>query len=209
MRVPRVGLGISGGIDSAVSAYLLKKKGYDVVAVNMINWDPREEGTSHCDRSHDEAVAKRACQHLDIPFHSVNFVQQYWNQVFSQMVDNYRLGRTVVPDIACNRHIKFDHFHKFCRETLNADYIATGHYASTSREELGDLAEIPEDQKVDLLQAKDPLKDQTFFLCTLDQAQLRRSLFPLRNITKNEVYEIARREGLNEVAEKKEGNLQK
>ncbi|CAJ0935886.1 unnamed protein product, partial [Mesorhabditis belari] len=182
MRALRVAIGVSGGVDSAVSASLLKKAGHEVVAVHMINWDPREEGTSKCDQSFDSAVARRVCQHLDIPYKTVNFVREYWNEVFRQMIDNYTIGRTVVPDIACNRFIKFQHFHDYCIKNLDADLVATGHYVSTSIESELMAGKNPSNLNADLLAGIDPIKDQSFFC----------------------VYEIAKQEGLIEVANKKE-----
>ncbi|VDL82997.1 unnamed protein product [Nippostrongylus brasiliensis] len=134
----RVAVAMSGGVDSAVSALLLKRRGYDVFGVYMINWDHAEEGTSTCPRTKDEADARSACEKLRIPFVSVNFVKEYWNDVFVNMLENYRHGRTVVPDIACNRHIKFERFRNYAVEKHGAQFIATGHYVSTS---LGDFQE--------------------------------------------------------------------
>ncbi|ETN77848.1 tRNA methyl transferase [Necator americanus] len=140
----RVAVGMSGGVDSAVAAWLLKKRGFNVTGVYMINWDHVEEGSVTCPRTKDEADARRVCEKLDIPFTTVNFVKEYWNEhnttsmYLRKMVDNYRRGRTVVPDIACNSRIKFEHLHHYVIENLGADFIATGHYASTS---LGDFQE--------------------------------------------------------------------
>ncbi|VDP33771.1 unnamed protein product [Heligmosomoides polygyrus] len=198
----RVAVGMSGGVDSAVSAWLLKKKKFDVVGVYMINWDHVEEGTATCTSTKDEADARYVCDRLQIPFSTVNFVKEYWNDVFMTMLENYRRGRTVVPDIACNRHIKFDLLHHHAREKLGADFIATGHYASTS---CGDFQENQDvNSGVRLLCGIDPLKDQTYFLCTLKQEQLKRAMFPVGSLTKTEVRRLAREQGLDEIADKAE-----
>ncbi|KHJ90946.1 putative tRNA (5-methylaminomethyl-2-thiouridylate)-methyltransferase [Oesophagostomum dentatum] len=202
MQRLKVAVGISGGVDSAVAAWLLKKKGFDVHGVYMVNWDSVEEGTSNCPRTKDEADARRVCEKLDIPFSTVNFVKEYWNEVFVKMLDNYRLGRTVVPDIACNRQIKFEHLHNYAIEHLGADFIATGHYASTS---FGDFQEKKGSGRgIQLLCGIDPLKDQTYFLCTLRQEQLRRAIFPVGSLTKTKVRRIAREHGFDEIADKPE-----
>ncbi|KAK6024010.1 tRNA methyl transferase [Ostertagia ostertagi] len=180
----RVAVGISGGVDSAVAAWLLKKKGFDVVGVYMINWDPVEEGSATCPRTKDEADARHVCEKINIPFSTVNFVKEYWNDVFVTMLENYRRGRTVVPDIACNRHIKFDRLHRHAIDELGADLVATGHYASTS---YGDFQEKRQPES-----------------STLNQEQLKRALFPLGSFTKTEVRRIAREQGLHEIAEKPE-----
>ncbi|VDO58252.1 unnamed protein product [Haemonchus placei] len=198
----RVAIGISGGVDSAVSAWLLKKKGFDVVGVYMINWDPVEEGSAACSRTKDETDAQYVCEKMHIPFSTVNFVKEYWNDVFVTMLDNYRRGRTVVPDIACNSHIKFERLHHHAIEKLGANFIATGHYASTS---YGDFQENQQPGSgVKLLCGADPLKDQTYFLCTLKQEQLKRAMFPVGSLTKTEVRRIAREQDLDEIADKPE-----
>ncbi|RCN53419.1 tRNA (5-methylaminomethyl-2-thiouridylate)-methyltransferase [Ancylostoma caninum] len=202
MRCPRVAVGMSGGVDSAVAAWLLKKKRFDVLGVYMINWDHVEEGISTCPRTKDEADARRVCEKLDIPFNTVNFVKEYWNEVFVKMLNNYRIGRTVVPDIACNSHIKFEHLHQYAIENLAADFIATGHYASTSN---GDFQEKrKQGSGIRLLCGVDPLKDQTYFLCTLRQEQLGRAMFPVGSLTKTKVRQIAQEQGFDDIAEKAE-----
>ncbi|CAJ0602199.1 unnamed protein product [Cylicocyclus nassatus] len=198
----RVAVGISGGVDSAVSAWLLKKKGYEVFGIYMINWDQVEEGSSICPRTKDEADARRVCEKLDIPFTTVNFVKEYWSEVFVKMLENYRRGRTVVPDIACNSHIKFEHLHHHAIEELGADFVASGHYASTSN---GDYQEKRGyDQGIRLLCGIDPIKDQTYFLSTLRQEQLRRAIFPVGSMTKTKVRQIAREQGFDDIADKHE-----
>ncbi|GMS95760.1 hypothetical protein PENTCL1PPCAC_17935 [Pristionchus entomophagus] len=198
----RVVVGLSGGVDSAVSALILKNRGYDVIGVHMVNWDSMEEGTSSCPRTKDEADARVIAERLSIPFHTVNFVKEYWNEVFVRMVEGYSRGKTIVPDIDCNRRIKFHHLHSLAIERFSADYIATGHYVTTSR---GDFnQENTLDGKCRLLKGRDPLKDQSFFLCTLNEEQLKRSMFPLGSLTKKQVKEIAIENNLEEVAKRKE-----
>uniref|UniRef100_A0A1I7UCX7 tRNA-5-taurinomethyluridine 2-sulfurtransferase n=1 Tax=Caenorhabditis tropicalis TaxID=1561998 RepID=A0A1I7UCX7_9PELO len=193
---------MSGGVDSAVSAFLLKKKGFDVIGVHMINWDTQEEGTSQCSRSKDESDAKDICNRLNIPFHTVNFVKEYWNDVFLRFLENYKRGRTTVPDIDCNQSIKFDAFHKIAQDKFDADFIATGHYATTN---YGDFQQNRNSsEKIRLLAGRDPLKDQTFFLCTVTQKQLNRAMFPLGSLEKSEVKRIAEEQGFHRVAQKPE-----
>ncbi|CAI2350468.1 unnamed protein product [Caenorhabditis sp. 36 PRJEB53466] len=202
MKIPRVVVGMSGGVDSSVSAFLLKKRGFDVIGLHMVNWDAQEEGTSQCPRSKDESDAKSVCDRLKIPFYTVNFVKQYWNDVFLRFLENYKMGRTTVPDIDCNRSIKFDIFHKIAQEKFGADFIATGHYATTS---FGDFQQNRNDsQEIRLYSCADPLKDQTFFLCTVSQEQLKRAIFPLGSLQKTEVKRIAEKEGFHAVATKPE-----
>uniref|UniRef100_A0A915PKI8 tRNA-5-taurinomethyluridine 2-sulfurtransferase n=1 Tax=Setaria digitata TaxID=48799 RepID=A0A915PKI8_9BILA len=201
-QIRKVVCAISGGVDSAVSAYLLKKRGFDVIGVHMVNWDHVEEGSSDCPQSVDEKDAKKVCNHLQIPFHVANFVDKYWNEVFMYLVDSYRRGRTVVSDVLCNKTIKFDRFHQYAFDELQADAVATGHFARTN---FGDFLEKrSETGLIRLLAAVDPIKDQTFFLSTLTQAQLRRSMFPVGSLTKEEVRQIAVDIGMVDIAEKAE-----
>ncbi|CAD6197501.1 unnamed protein product [Caenorhabditis auriculariae] len=206
-RGARVVIGMSGGVDSAVSALLLKKRGFNVTAVHMINWDPLEEGTTTCPQSKRRSGREKefvgiSFSLLDIPFHTVNFVKEYWNEVFLSFLENYRSGRTVVPDIVCNSRIKFDHFQNFALEKMNADFVATGHYATTS---FGDFQEHHSlNKEVNLLCGADPLKDQTYFLCTVQQEQLRRTMFPVGSMMKSQIRQIAFEEGLTNVAKKAE-----
>uniref|UniRef100_A0A8V0XSQ3 Mitochondrial tRNA-specific 2-thiouridylase 1 n=1 Tax=Gallus gallus TaxID=9031 RepID=A0A8V0XSQ3_CHICK len=130
----RVACAVSGGVDSAVAALLLRRRGYQVTGVFMKNWDPLDEqGACSVDRDCEDAY--RVCQKLDIPFHQVSYVKEYWNEVFSDLLKEYELGRTPNPDIVCNKHIKFNHFLHYAMDNLGADAIATGHYARTSLED--------------------------------------------------------------------------
>ena len=198
----RVVLGLSGGVDSAVAAYLLKEQGYEVIGVFMRNWDSQlnndilgnpTNDNDICPQEQDYNDAKAVAKHLGIEIRRVDFIKEYWDKVFTYFIDEYTKGRTPNPDILCNKHIKFKAFLEYAEE-LNADYIATGHYARVEHHEGKDSV---------MLKGIDQNKDQTYFLCQLNQKQLQASLFPLGNITKQEVRKIA--EDLNlPVAHKKD-----
>lgn len=188
----KVVIGMSGGVDSTVAAYLLKKQGYDVIGVFMQNWDPflnneknyPNNENSVCDAEVEFLVAQQAAKKLDIPIHKVNFIKEYWSQVFEPFINDYKNGITPNPDVLCNKYIKFGAFHKYCIENFAVDYVATGHYAKKG---------FDNDKNVYLLkEAKDEHKDQTYFLCSLSQTQLAKALFPLQDLTKEEVREIAK-----------------
>ncbi|BFZ08846.1 hypothetical protein BsWGS_11885 [Bradybaena similaris] len=200
-NVRRVVCGISGGVDSAVSALLLKQKGFDVVGLFMKNWDIRDEkGT--CTTDEDRSDAEFVCKTLNIPLYEVDFVKQYWNEVFINMVKDYESGNTPNPDILCNRHIKFHHFIHHAETKLGADAIATGHYARTS---VGyNLDHIDPRVGVSLLCAEDTEKDQTFFLSQISQSALQKTIFPIGDLTKKEVKKIAAESGMEKIAKKKE-----
>ncbi len=184
MAQKTVVLGISGGVDSSVAALLLKEQGYRVIGLFMKNWE-EDDANGACTAEEDFADVKRVCGLLDIPYYSVNFAKQYMERVFSYFLEEYRAGRTPNPDVLCNREIKFGPFKEYAKE-LGADYIATGHYCGISHE----------NGVHRLLKAKDTNKDQTYFLNQLTQAQLEGVMFPLENLTKTEVREIAERNGL-------------
>ncbi|XP_066245078.1 mitochondrial tRNA-specific 2-thiouridylase 1 [Euwallacea similis] len=199
--IKRVVLGISGGVDSAVAALLLKTRGYDVQGVFMRNWDIADE-KGHCRSNEDLKDASYVCDKLNIPLHQVNFVKEYWNEVFSHLIKDYENGGTPNPDILCNKNVKFKHFFKYARDCLKADAIATGHYARTS---FGSYLEnYRPNANVRLLQAQDIRKDQTFFLSQLQQQALRRTMFPLGDLMKWEVKHIAAEHGLERIALKPE-----
>ena len=184
-------VGLSGGVDSAVAAALLKEQGYKVIGLFMNNWEEDDED-DNCTATADWEDVKRICGVLDIPYYSVNFSKQYMDRVFSYFLKEYAAGRTPNPDVLCNREIKFGPFLEYAL-SLGADYVATGHYASI--------------EHVDgvhyLVKAKDDNKDQTYFLNQLSQEQLAKVLFPLGYIEKSQVRDIARKYNLN-VAEKKD-----
>lgn len=174
---------MSGGVDSAVSAYLLKKQGYNVIALFMHNWEETDDGC--CTAEQDFEDVKRVSDKLGLPYYSVNFASQYTERVFSYFLDEYKKGRTPNPDVLCNREIKFGPFLQYAK-ALGADYIATGHYCGI-RHDNGTHY---------LLKAKDQNKDQTYFLNQLSQSQLADVLFPLADIDKTEVRKIADELGL-------------
>ncbi|XP_039756967.1 mitochondrial tRNA-specific 2-thiouridylase 1 isoform X1 [Pararge aegeria] len=197
----KIAVGISGGVDSAVAALLLKKANYQVQGVFMRNWDSNYEA-GFCTDEKDFEDATVVCRKLDIPLHRVHFIKEYWNEVFSVVLREYEKGLTPNPDILCNRYIKFDSFFEHCRNNLAVDAIATGHYANTS---FGPFLENYNDNEdVRLLQPADKHKDQTFFLSQVQQFSLRKCMFPIANLLKSEVRTIARKEGLLQVASKRD-----
>ena len=185
----RVVVGISGGVDSSVAAYLLKKQGHEVIGLFMINWD---EHDGQCTAEEDYEDVKRVCTKIGIPYFSVNYAKEYYERVFEYFLDEYKSGRTPNPDVLCNREIKFGPFLNKARQ-LGADMIATGHYCKT----------ITKDGKTYLAKAKDLSKDQSYFLNQLNQDQLSSGLFPLADIDKTEVRRIAKELELS-TAEKKD-----
>jgi tRNA-uridine 2-sulfurtransferase len=190
MMKTKVVVGLSGGVDSSVAAYLLKKEGYDVIAVFMINWKETTGSlTSHCTWEDDVIFAEMTAKKLDIPFHVVDLSEYYRKRVVDYMFAEYEKGRTPNPDVMCNREIKFDMFLSKAIE-LGADYVATGHYCRT------DTVENNGQTYYCLLAGADKNKDQSYFLCQLNQEQLSKSLFPVGHLLKSEVREIARQQGL-------------
>lgn len=178
----RVVLGISGGVDSAVAALLLKESGADVHALHMTNWEDQD---GYCTAAADLQDARRVCEHLDIPLHHVNFAREYRERVFEHFLAEYRAGRTPNPDVLCNREIKFGAFHDHAQR-LGGRFVATGHYARTAC-----VAGEPA-----LLKAVDGEKDQSYFLHAVTAAALSRTVFPLGELRKAEVRRIARDRGL-------------
>lgn len=175
---------MSGGVDSSVAAYLLQQKGYEVIGVFMKNWTHEQE-TSACPWEEDYADMRRVCEQLDIPYYTFNFEQEYRDRVFAYFLKEYQAGRTPNPDVMCNTEIKFRVFLERAQE-LQADYIATGHYARTKK--MG--------RKIQLLKGKDTNKDQTYFIHHLAQPQLNKILFPIGHLPKPKVRQIAERVGL-------------
>ncbi|PYZ95298.1 tRNA 2-thiouridine(34) synthase MnmA [Salipaludibacillus keqinensis] len=176
----RIIVGMSGGVDSSVTAHLLKEEGYQVIGIFMKNWDDTDEN-GVCTATEDYNDVIRVCNQLDIPYYAVNFEKQYWDKVFTYFLDEYKSGRTPNPDVMCNKEIKFKAFLDHAM-SLGADYVATGHYARVRRT----------GEKVELLRGIDQNKDQTYFLNALSQDQLQHVLFPLGEIEKPRVREIAR-----------------
>ncbi|MHA8138655.1 tRNA 2-thiouridine(34) synthase MnmA [Lactobacillaceae bacterium Scapto_B20] len=188
----RVVVGMSGGVDSAVTAHVLKQQGYDVVGVFMKNWDDTDEN-GVCTATEDYKDVAKVASQIGIPYYSVNFEKEYWDRVFTYFLDEYKKGRTPDPDVVCNKEIKFRAFLDYALE-LGADYIATGHYAQLYRDE---------DGHNHLLRATDSNKDQTYFLSQLSAEQLDRVMFPLGGMIKPQVRKIAREANLA-VANKKD-----
>ncbi len=177
-------VGMSGGVDSSVSALLLKEQGYNVVGLFMKNWDEKDD-RGQCTAEQDYEDVRRVCNKIGIPYYTVNFTQEYMDNVFDSFIKDYEQGRTPNPDVLCNREVKFKPFLKFAK-SIGADYIATGHYARIRHE----------NDKHYLLRAVDENKDQTYFLNQLSQEQLKDVLFPIGGICKPQVREIAREHNL-------------
>jgi tRNA-uridine 2-sulfurtransferase len=176
-------VGLSGGVDSAVSAHLLKQQGYRVSALYMVNWTEDEEG--YCTSAQDFQDARAVCDELDIPLHRADFSREYRARVFDRFLADYAAGKTPNPDVLCNREVKFQPFREHALR-LGADFIATGHYARVEA-----AADGPR-----LLRAGDANKDQTYFLAAVERATLERVLFPVGGLAKPEVRRIAERAGL-------------
>ncbi len=190
----RVVVGMSGGVDSSVSAHILKEAGHEVVGLFMKNWDSAlnkdvlgnpDLASDLCPQEKDYQDAKRVADKLGIELHRVEFIEEYWQDVFTYFLDEYKKGRTPNPDILCNKHIKFDAFRRHA-ERFSPDAIAMGHYARI-REDEGGLR---------LLRGVDANKDQTYFLSQLTEKKLRNVLFPIGELTKAEVREIAKKASL-------------
>jgi tRNA-specific 2-thiouridylase len=188
--MPRVVVGLSGGVDSSVAAYLLKKEGYDVIAVFMINWHDKT-GTleGDCPWKDDLIFAQLVAKKLKIPFHSIDLSKEYKKRVVDYMFNEYEKGRTPNPDVLCNREIKFDEFLKATQQ-FNPDFVATGHYCRK--------AEIKKHGKTiyRLMAGKDQNKEQSYFLCQISQTQLSKAIFPVGDLEKSLVREIARDQAL-------------
>src|SRR5215218_2990239 len=183
-RMPRVVVGLSGGVDSAVSAYLLKQQGYDVVGIFMKNWED-DDDSEYCSSNEDFVDAASVADVLGIEIEHVNFAADYKDRVFADFLREYQAGRTPNPDVLCNAEIKFKAFLDHALR-LGAEKIATGHYARV-RERDGEF---------ELLKGLDPLKDQSYFLHRLNQSQLSKTLFPVGELPKTEVRRIAAEIGL-------------
>ncbi|MGG4551792.1 tRNA 2-thiouridine(34) synthase MnmA [Paenibacillus humicus] len=181
----RIVVGMSGGVDSSVTALLLKQQGYDVIGIFMKNWDDTDE-FGRCTAEEDAEDVRRVCEQIDIPYYTVNFEKEYYDKVFAYFLEEYKRGRTPNPDVMCNREIKFGEFLNKAMD-LGADYVATGHYARVVQEH---------DGQYKLLRGVDSNKDQTYFLNALNQAQLAKAMFPIGHLPKPEVRRIAEEAGL-------------
>ncbi len=176
-------IGMSGGVDSSVSAYLLKQQGYKVIGLFMKNWE-EDDTDEYCSATEDLKDAQSVCDQLGIELHTINFAAEYWDNVFEYFLAEYRSGRTPNPDIMCNKEIKFKAFLDFAIH-LGADFMATGHYVR--KDEINGRHR--------LLKGLDGNKDQSYFLYTLGQKQLAKSIFPVGELEKSEVRVIAEEQG--------------
>ncbi|MFC3146146.1 tRNA 2-thiouridine(34) synthase MnmA [Piscinibacterium candidicorallinum] len=190
MSKPKVVVGLSGGVDSSVSAWLLKEQGYEVIGLFMKNWED-DDDSEYCSTRQDWLDAVSVADRIGIDIDAVNFAAEYKERVFSYFLQEYEAGRTPNPDILCNTEIKFKAFLDHAMK-MGADHIATGHYAGVRQ--VGD--------RFELLKGKDPAKDQSYFLHRLTQAQLSKAIFPLYDIEKTRVREIAAQIGLHNAAKK-------
>lgn len=188
-------LGLSGGVDSAVCAFLLLQQGYEVIPIFMQNWDTvaNNDVKGHtkkivdgCESNIDYEDAKKVAEYLNLKLHKVDFIDQYWNNVFKDFIDKYKKSLTPNPDVLCNKFIKFGSFYDYVKQNFKFDYIAMGHYVGIKQTQDG----------IYLLKALDDSKDQSYFLCDLNQDQLKQVMFPLANLIKKEVREIAKQNNL-------------
>jgi tRNA-specific 2-thiouridylase len=186
----KVVVGLSGGVDSSVAAFLLKESGYDVIGLFMKNWHDKSVTISNeCPWLEDSNDAMIIAEKLSIPFQTIDLSKEYEERIIKYMFREYEIGRTPNPDILCNREIKFDIFLKIAKD-LGADYIATGHYCKKAEELINNKIIYK------LIEAKDSKKDQSYFLCQLTQLQLSNIIFPLQDLNKDEVRLIAKKIGL-------------
>ena len=176
----KVVVGMSGGVDSSVSAYLLKQQGYQVEGLFMKNWE-EDDNEEYCAAAEDLKDAQAVSDKLGITLHTINFAAEYWDNVFEYFLAEYKAGRTPNPDIMCNKEIKFKAFLEFAAEELNADYIATGHYVQRSNDT----------SNWQMLRGLDNNKDQSYFLYTLGEEHVAQTLFPIGHLEKPKVREIA------------------
>ncbi|MCP4337157.1 MAG: tRNA 2-thiouridine(34) synthase MnmA [Mycoplasma sp.] len=187
----KVALGMSGGVDSSVAAYLLKEQGHEVIGIFMRNWDSainndilgnKNINSKVCPQEQDWQDAQEVANKLNIPIHRIDFIEEYWDKVFTYFIEEYKKGRTPNPDILCNKFIKFRAFLDYAFNNFEVDYIAMGHYAKQ--------------KNGFLMRAKDKNKDQTYFLSQLSKEQISKVLFPLGDLNKTEVRKIAKEQKL-------------
>ncbi len=184
MKSKKVVIALSGGVDSSVAAYLLKKQGYNLIGLFMKNWhDENATISDECPWLEDSNDAMLVAEKLKIPFKTVDLSKEYKKRIIDYMFKEYSNGRTPNPDILCNKEIKFDVFMKLAL-SLDADYVATGHYSQI---------ELTNNSEYRLLQGVDKIKDQSYFLCQLNQKQLSKILFPIGHLKKSEVRDIAKK----------------
>jgi len=177
-------VGLSGGVDSSVTALTLLEQGHQVTGLFMKNWD-EDDGTDYCTAMQDLADAQQVCDRLGIELKTVNFAAEYWDEVFEVFLAEFKAGRTPNPDILCNKHVKFKAFLNYALEDLGADFIATGHYARVSEQNGAYF----------LLKGTDPNKEQSYFLYTLGQQALSKTLFPIGGMLKPELRALAKKAG--------------
>ncbi|KAN0038904.1 hypothetical protein ACTA71_001096 [Dictyostelium dimigraforme] len=182
---PRVCIGMSGGVDSTITAKLLKLQGFDVTGVFIKSWDEIED-TGRCQGERDWKDAVEASKFLDIPMYKADFVKDYWNRVFMDFLKDYENGLTPNPDVWCNREIKFDLFFDFAKENFGVDYIATGHYSNLY------YGEENGNNNLQLHRAIDKNKDQTFFLCMTKGERLKQAIFPIGGFAKKDIVSFAK-----------------
>jgi tRNA-specific 2-thiouridylase len=177
-------VGMSGGVDSSVTALTLLEQGHQVTGLFMKNWD-EDDGTDYCTAKQDLADAQQVCDRLGIELKTVNFAAEYWDEVFEVFLAEFKAGRTPNPDILCNKHVKFKAFLDYALEDLGAEFIATGHYARIGEQ----------DSEYFLLKGTDPNKEQSYFLYTLGQKALSKTLFPIGGMLKPELRALAKKAG--------------
>ncbi len=187
----RIIVGMSGGVDSSVTASVLLEQGHEITGLFMKNWE-EDDGTDDCTAMEDLADAQQVCDKLGIELKTVNFASEYWDEVFEVFLSEFKAGRTPNPDILCNKHVKFKAFLNYAIEDLGAEYIATGHYARIEKQS----------GKYCLLKGLDPNKEQSYFLYTLGQKELSKTLFPIGDLHKPKLRELARKAGFENYEKK-------